>query len=351
MFVVLEVMLFMAIPILGYGGFRTLLDSRTGTFVDDPGPDAPGWVALVDPSPVVGVVEMDEGRITGVAVIVKIGQTARGGAVILVPGELEAVEGQRIQALSPDAAIEAVASTLQLRIPVVEVVDADRWASLLGESSYTLNNPDPVPAPGGDVLFAVGPVQVGGEGVAAFLGRTVDGQDSLAALVRRDLFWTELLEDPPLGTEDQLSRTIRAVADGPHEVILLPLDIAGDGVPTVNPDRAEQLVRRVVAFPAGDQPDRRFRVRVEDRTGRADLDAVARSLGRLGVEVVAISNGPAFDNAETAFRVETGFARDAALSAALPGPPIRRSEVALPSDPIVLQLGPDHEAILTAWGS
>ena len=350
-FVILEVMLFVAIPVLGYVGFRTLLDSRTGTFVDDPGPDAPGWLALVDPSPVVGVVELDQGRITGVAVVVKIGQTARGGAVILVPAELEAVQGQRIQALSPEAAVEAVAGALQLRIPVVEVVDADRWTTLLGQSSYALNNPDPVPAAEGGVLFAVGPVQVSGEGAAAFLGRTVDGQDSLAALVRRELFWTEMLEEPPLANEDPLSRTIRSVADGPHEVIQLPLDVAADGVPSASPDRTEQLIRRVVAFPAGDQADRRFRIRVEDRTGRADLDAVARSLGGLGIEVVAISNGPAFDDAVTAFRVEAGFSRDTELRAALPGPPIQRSAVALPSDPIVLQLGPDHEAILTAWAS
>ena len=349
-FVVLEVLLFIAIPVLGYGGFRTLLDSRTGTFIDDPGPDSPGWLALVDPSPVVGVVEMDEGRITGIAVVVKIGQTARGGAVILVPAKLEANEGQTIQALTPEAAVESVAAALQLRIPVVEIVDADRWATLLQGSSYTLNNPDPVPTPEGDVMFAVGQVEVSGEGAAAFLGRTVDGQDSLAALVRRELFWSELLENPPGASDDPLSRTILSIADGPHEVIRMPLASSEMGSLIVNVERAEELVRRVVAFPAGDQAERRFSVRIEDRTGQADLDAVARSLGRLGVEVIAISNGPAFDNAATAFRVETGFSRDGALAAALPGPPIQRSASALPSDPIVLQLGPDHEAILTAWG-
>ena len=48
-FVVVEVLLFIAIPVLAYSGFRTLLDSRTGTFIDDPGPESPGWLALVDP--------------------------------------------------------------------------------------------------------------------------------------------------------------------------------------------------------------------------------------------------------------------------------------------------------------
>lgn len=349
-FVVFEVLLFIAIPLLGYAGFRTLLDSRTGTFIDDPGPESPGWLALVDPSPVVGVVEVDEGRITGIAVVVKIGQTARGGAVILVPAELQATPSQTIQELTPEAAVDSVAAALQLRIPVVEIVDSERWATLLQDSTYTVNNPDPVPTAEGGVLFAVGPVEVNGSGAAAFLGRTVDGQDSLAAIVRRDLFWSMLLEDPPAANDDPLSRTIRSVADGPHEVTRLPLEQSDGGTPVVNAQRAEELVRRVVAFPAGDQANRRFRVRIEDRTGGADLDAVARSLGRLGVEVVAISNGPVFDGAETAFRVETGFSQDAALLAALPGLRIERSASALPSDPVVLQLGPDHEAIITAWG-
>ncbi len=348
-FVFVEVLLFIAIPVLAYSGFRTLLDSRTGTFIDDPGPESPGWLALVDPSPVVGVVEMDEGRITGIAVVVKIGQTARGGAVILVPAELQANEGQSIQALTPEAAVESVAAALQLRIPVVEVVDADRWSTLLHDSSYILNNPDPVPTAEGDVMFAVGPVEVSGGGAAAFLGRTVDGQDSLAALVRRELFWSKLLEVPPAATDDPLSRTIRSVADGPHEVIQMPLERSTVGAPVVSAERAEALVRRVVAFPAGDQANRRFRMLIEDRTGTADLDAVARSLGRLGIEVVAISNGPVFDDASTAFRVETGFTGTDALSAALPGPPIEQSTGALPSDPVVLQLGPDHEAILASW--
>ncbi|MFW2383474.1 MAG: hypothetical protein ACN4GZ_17100 [Acidimicrobiales bacterium] len=351
MFLVAEVALFLAIPLLAYLGFRTLLDTRTGTFIEDPGPESPGWVALVDPTPVVGVVEMDDSEITGVAVVASIGQTARGGAVVLIPAELETGPGQVLRSMSPAEAIDAVAGALQLRIPTVEIVDAQRWSVLLGDTSYALDNPDPVPGASGEILFEVGQVEVSGPATSAFLGRTVDGADSLAALVRRELFWTELLKNPPAESADQLSRTIRSLSEGPHEVVVLPLERGSDGVPVASPERTELLIRRLVAFPAGDSAGDRFRVQIEDRTGEADLDSAARALGRLGVEVVAISNGAVFDDSPTAFMVEAGSEEAEELMATFPGVPVNPSATQLPSDPIVLQLGPDHLAVLSRWES
>jgi hypothetical protein len=350
-FALAEILLFLAIPLLGYLGFRTLLDTRTGTFIEDPGPESPGWVALVDPTPVVGVVEMDGPEITGIAVVISIGKTARGGAVVLIPAELEVAPGQTLQTLSPQAAVDAVAETLQLRIPVVETVDGDRWSMLLGQTAYALNNPDPVPDSSGEVLFEVGQVEVRGATTSAFLGRTVDGSDSLAALVRRELFWLELLGNPPAETADPLSRIIASLSDGPHEVVVLPLERGDDGAPVASTDRTEALIRRVVAFPAGNSVGGRFRVQIEDRTGEADLDAAARSIGRLGVEVVSISNGAVFDSAPTAFRIEIGSDEAEVLAAAFAGVPILPSDTQLPGDPIVLQLGPDYPAHFGAWES
>ncbi len=350
-FVAVEFLLFLAIPLLAYLGFRTLLDTRTGTFIEDPGPESPGWVALVDPSPVVGVVEMDGPEITGVAVVVGIGQTARGGAVVLIPAELESDSGQALHALSPEEAIDAVADTLELRIPEVETVDAERWTALLGETAYALNNPDPVPDSSGALLFEVGEVEVSGAATSAFLGRTVDGADSLAALVRRELFWNELLRNPPTQTDDPLSRTIASLSGGPHEVVVLPLERGNGGVPIASVDRTEALIRRIVAFPAGNSVGGRFRLQIEDRTGEADLDAAARSMGRLGVEVVSISNGAVFDNDRTAIRIDVESNDADTLADAFPGIPIVGSNAQRSGDPIVLQLGADHRAVLEAWES
>ncbi|NNE96561.1 MAG: hypothetical protein HKN24_11090 [Acidimicrobiales bacterium] len=350
-FAVVELCLFLAIPLLGYLGFRTLLDTRTGTFIEDPGPDEPGWVALVDPSPVVGVVEMDQGAITGVAVIVGIGETARGGAVVLVPAELMTSEGVPLNSLTAESAIDAVAETMRLAIPSREVVDAQRWTEVLGTTTYSLDNPDPVPGESDDFLFEVGRVEVSASSTSAFLGRTVDGADSLAALVRRELFWKEVLASPPPENDDSLNRTIQAVSGGPHEVARLPLVRGAEGAPAAEPDLTEDLVRRVVAFPAGDQPGRRLLIRIEDRTGSADLDAAARSLGRTGIEVVAISNGAMFDDAATEVRVEPGSEQIEELRSAFPGVDVVVNAALLPGDPAVLQLGPGHVSLLAGWDS
>lgn len=348
-FTLVELMLFAAIPILGFVGFKTLLDTRTGTFIEDPGPDSPGWTALVDPSPVLGVVEMDGESITGVAVVVSIGSTARGGAVILVPGDLE-VSSLTLSSRTPEQAVAAVGTAMKLRIPEVEVVDSARWAMLLDSASYTLNNPDPVPGEGDEVLFEVGAVEVTGDRAAAFLGRTVDGADSLASLVRRELFWSELLENPPPVQNDQLSRTLFAVAHGTHEVVLMPLERGDSGNPIVSPDRTEALVRRVVAFPAASEAGDRPRLRIEDRTGNADLDAAARSLGRLGVEVVAVANAAVFDDVPTTLSVEAGTSTEV-LEAAFPGIPVVISPTALPGDAPTLRLGPDYRTVLNDWNN
>jgi hypothetical protein len=350
-FIVAEIALLAAIPVLTYAGFRTLLDTRTGTFVREPGPGEPGWQALVDPSPITGVVEVGASGVTGVTLIAGVGQTSRGGTVILVPGQL-VVDGRPIGLLSPESAVEAVGTSLRLRIPTVEVVDAARWADLLAGTSYLLDNPDPVPDETGEVVFGVGVVEVTGARAALFLGQTSDGIDPLAALVRRELFWSELLANPPPAAEDPLSRKLHAVADGLHEVAHLPVERSASGSPVASPDRVEALVQRVIPFPAASAEGERIRLRIEDRTGNADLDLAARALAGLGMEIVAISNAGIFDSDVSALRVppDTDGVERSELAERFVGLEIRSDPSIEPNDPMVLQLGPDHLDLLAALG-
>ena len=345
-FVVMEVALLLAIPLLGYAGFRTLLDTRTGTFIENPGPDDPGWQALVDPSPLTTVVEVgDEGSVTGLAVIAGLGQTTTGGAVILIPAEMVFAE-KKLASLSPGDAAAVVEDILRLRIPTVEVVDAQRWAQLLQDTSYSFQNPDPVPDATGTVVFEVGEVEVDGGRAALFLGRPGAGVDPLASLVRRELFWTELLEDPPPIGTDALSRQLHTVAQGSHEVIIVPFVRGADGRPEPVGEEVEILVNRVVPFPAAGDVGERYQAKVEDRTGDADLDQIASYLAGRGVEVVAIANGSAFDNAPTAVRVSPEFTGGDALSEFFSGIAVVTDASMSPSDPVVLQLGPDFQQVL-----
>ena len=105
----------------------------------------------------------------------------------------------------------------------------------------------------------------------------------------------------------------------------------------------------MVAFPAGHEVDQRFRVRIEDRTGEADLDSAARSLGRLGIEVVAISNGAVFDNARTQLVVEPGYLGLEQLEAAFPGVEVNAVTTGLTPEAVILRLGPEWEAIISSW--
>lgn len=345
-FVVLEVTLLLAIPLLGYAGFRTLLDTRTGTFIENPGPDDPGWLALVDPSPLTTVVEVgDQGTVTGLAVIAELGESTTGGAVILIPAEMVFAE-KKLASLSPVDAAAVVEDILKLRIPAIEVVDAQRWAQLLQDTTYSFQNPDPVPDATGAVVFGVGEVEVDGGRAALFLGRTGEGADPLAALVRRELFWTELLaKPPPIGT-DPLGRVLHTVADGSHEVVVVPFARSVGGTPEPLVDEVEALVNRVVPFPVAGDVGERYQATVEDRTGSADLDQIASNLAGRGVEVVAIANGSVFDNALTAIRVSPEFTGREALSEFFSGIPVVTDVSMSPSDPVVLQLGPDFQQAL-----
>ena len=65
-----EIVLAMAIPFVLIRGYHTLLDSRAGTFVEEPTRTDPGWMALVDVTEVVGIAEVDRGAVTGVALLV-----------------------------------------------------------------------------------------------------------------------------------------------------------------------------------------------------------------------------------------------------------------------------------------
>jgi hypothetical protein len=105
-------------------------------------------------------------------------------------------------------------------------------------------------------------------------------------------------------------------------------------------------------FPAAYADGERIRLRIEDRTGSADLDDAARTLGGLGMEIVAISNAGAFDGDVSALRVppETGGAERSELAQRFAGLDVRSDPSIGPNDPTVLQLGPDYRDVLERLG-
>ena len=284
----------MAIPFVAIEGYHTLLASRAGKFVEEPTRDDPGWRALVDATPVLGLAEVDNGIVTGITLVVSNPQSA--GSVVLVPGTLE-VNGVALNTYPPVEAVEVLASSLRLAVSPIEVLDEAGWSAAVGTEVYQLDSPDPVPDPTGQALFGVGPVEVRAELMAPFVGRPALGVAPVSVQPRRHLLWNALLEDPP-AVDSVLATALGDLDPGLSRVIDLPVTQLE---PVALPDNPaiESMVRDIVAFPAGSVPGDRLQVRVLDRTGAADLEGIAAAVAANGMEVVEIGNANEFDGGET----------------------------------------------------
>jgi hypothetical protein len=297
LFAMAEIVLALAIPFVLIRGYHALLDSRTGTFVEEPTRADPGWAALVDPTEVIGVVEVDRGVVTGVTLLVHNPGQSSVGSAILVPGTLD-LDGVGLDERTPADAVAAVSAALRLGVARVDVLDAEGWPAFLGETRYRLDNPDPVPGEvDGEQLLPVGTVEVGAGEAAAFVGRPATGAVPVSVLLRRELFWGALLADPP-STSTPLADDLAALDHQRSRVYDLPLAQL-EPVAIVDPAGAELLIRDVVAYPAGSAEGDRLRVRVVDRTGSAALEDIAAAVAAQGIEVTEIANAAAFDDGET----------------------------------------------------
>lgn len=326
-FILAEVALVLAVPILAFLGVSTLLESRAGTFVEAPGPNDPGYRALVERTPVSAIVEIVDRRLTGVAVITQpTGET--GGAILLVPGELE-IEGVRIGSLAVEEAIALLEGELALEIGAVEAIEEARWVDVLGSTTFEIDNPDPIGAgsppadasqasgdpiesddpvddqeqsEGGEageefeLLFDVGPVTVDASNIGVILGTPAAGGDPRSLLFRRELVWQALLESEMRGA-DPVADLLNGVAAGDRRVSVLPTREQGGSLVAIEED-VEAQVLEFVPFPSGARPGDRLRVRVLDRVGGLDLLGLASRLGSQGYEVVEIGNVVAFADAD-----------------------------------------------------
>lgn len=297
LFTLAEVLLAMAIPFILIRGYHTLLDSRAGNFIEEPTRADPGWTALVDPTTVIGVAEVDRGVVTGVTLLVHNPEASSVGSAILVPGTLD-IDGTPLNQRSPDDAVAAVSQLIRLGVASVEVLDAEGWAEFLGEGRYPLDNPDPVPGDVADqILLPVGPVEVGAETASAFAGRPAPGAVEVSVLLRRELLWGAILAEPPT-TSTALAEELAAIGNREAPVYELPVSQL-EPVALIDPNLTESLIRDVVAYPAGSTGEDRLRVRIVDRTGSADLEGIAAAVAALGVEVIEIANAGLFDDGPT----------------------------------------------------
>ncbi len=299
LFILVELLLLSAVPVLGYLGAQSLLDTRAGNFVAQPTPTEPGWLAAVEPSPITGIVEVLDGKVTGATIVAQQRESQPGGTVILIWPSTE-IDGVQVGEMAPGEVVPAISRELRLQIPMVEILDEARWKTVLGSEERTVDNPDPLVGEDEVPLLAVGPVTIGSDLAATFIGSPAVTGHPDSVIVRRTIWWQALLGAPP-GGDDDLAALIRTIGAADYRIVDLPTTANLDGEETdagrrIDPDLAEQVVADSVPFPVGSQPGDRPQVQVLDRTGGVDLELVARSVARLGFEVIQIGNASVFDD-------------------------------------------------------
>ncbi len=300
---------------LVYAGTRIIRSSTQGEIlsrVSDPA--APGYEALVEPTPTLVLIHDVDGLVEGLTVLTLTDPGAGGGGVMFVPtrvvAELPVFETAPIEAAydlgSPELQADVVGDVVTAGIDEHTVVDADRWAGLVAPvAPLTIDNPDDLEVDG-ELRFPAGDLELEAEDVGPYLAARAEGESDLGRLFRHEVFWDAWLEAvAAAGTPDAvpgelesgIGRFVRELAAGPRVLATLPVRPATlrgyDDEPVFRPVTADvtELVARLVPFPRSPRPGVRERVRVLNGTG--DLDAaqrLARSLPALGVEVAVVGN-------------------------------------------------------------
>jgi len=309
---------------LAYTGTRIIRSSTEGEVlepVDDPA--APGFEALVEPTPTLALLHDLDGEIDAITVLTLPSPGSGGGGVVFVPTRV--IEDMPIFGVAPIEAAydlgtaqvqaEVVGDLLGAGMGEVAVVDAERWAGLVAPVAPLLvDNPDDLYVDD-ELRFPAGEVELEAEDVGPYLEARVEGQSELARLFRHETLWRAWLtavedaggaEAVPGELEAGVGHFVRELAAGDTVLERLPAeeatseDFAEEPTFVADPEAVDALVAELIPFPRSPRPGVRERVRVLN--GTDDLDAARRVAGTLppvGVEVIIVGNASRLDHETT----------------------------------------------------
>ncbi len=309
---------------LVWAGATVIRSSTEGDVVTDvQDPTAPGYEAILDPTPTLAVLHDLDGTIDSITVLTLPDPDGGGGGVIFVPTrvvvDIPVLGTAPIEAAydmgTASVQADAVGDLLNAAIQETAVVDADRWAGLVAPvAPLHIDNPDNLEVDG-EVVFPVGDIALEADQVAQYLELRVPGESDLARLYRHQLVWQAWIQavaasDRPDAVPGELSsgigRFVRTLSQGPTVYETLPVtesasDEFGDE-PTFQADveGIADLVARLIPFPASPRPGVRPRVRVLNGTSDTSVaQTVAPQLPPAGVEVVMVGNASSLDHEGT----------------------------------------------------
>ena len=301
-------------------------------------PAAPGYEAIVSPTPTLLVIHDVDGIVADLTVLTLPDPSAGGGGVVLVPTRTvsdlplfgEAPIETAYDLGTAELQAEVVGDVLTTGIGEVVVVDADRWAGLVAPvAPLSIDNPDDIEIDG-DVRFPAGDLELEAADVGAYLEAAQEGESDLARLFRHRTFWEAWLEavaaadDPsavPGELEAGIGRFVRALAGGPTVVETLPVEPVTiedyDDQPSFAPqaDEVAALVADLVPLPRSPRPGVRPRVRLLN--GTEDLDEareLALALPPVGVEVSVVGNARTQDERTTTIAYVNPSHEEAAMA-------------------------------------
>lgn len=322
-FAVWTVVALVALSALAIEGVRTARSMRGGAtteVISDP--DAPGFIATVDPTPVhlVALTTAND-ELSCVMVLVP---ATRGGTMVWTLGELVMdVDGQP-KSLAElygtggmDAAKAELERALSFGVTDVTILGPDQLAEIAGPVlPLTVDNPDRVRIDAGGrrtERFPSGEISLDDKDLFDFVTVKGAGEAPENRSTRVDVAFGALTS--ALGDTERSSSTVTTDAGvdlaevlaglgrGQLDFVVLPSvrqSFSTSYMYRPDPDAIATSLAGVVQFPVSAFPGQRPRVRVLNGTRETGAaQAVAPQLAAAGSEVVVIGNADSFDAART----------------------------------------------------
>lgn len=319
--------------VLARQGAAEFLDSTGGRLqasVTDSA--APGYVALVDPTPSMLMLWVDGlGNLSGVSILSAASDDV-GGSVLVMPPFTRFRPGDDTLYMAyenggVDGVEGAISRQLRIAFGETEVIDGDRWEQLLApveplpivvtDPLITRNSTGQV-----GVRFPAGTAAIDASDIVDFLGWRNPDEVQLNQQFRHGQFWDSWIgavfdggaDMVPGESESGVGRFVRALANGQANIELLPFteeradsvspttEQSDAAVPaeaiTVVPDvdALQETIVAMIPFPVAPVGSPRPRVRLLD--GIDNPQAVRQAAERLvaaGAQIAILGNADSFD--------------------------------------------------------
>ena len=314
--------------VLTYVGVKTVRSSRAGHVVStESDPAAPGFEALLEPTPTLALLHVEDGQLRSMAVLALSSGDAGGSVLVVSPrvwgNESSVLDFAGTSAFGggPEAVLPPLQGALDFGIAETAIVDDARWAELVAPVE-----PIHVDNPSATAAFPAGPIELSAEQVGAFLSAG-DGEDLQTDAARERAFYKGWLDAMAASgaagsvtgeVESGLGRFVRGLANGPVQIATAPTtEVVVDGAPRPYVDTAAMsaLVPDLVPFPVAGAPGGRVRVRLLDGTGDPEhVQRAAPLVVPADAEIVVVGNADAFDYGETEIRYHNPLAKAAAVA-------------------------------------